>query len=109
MTKSSESEQARRVNATVSLLKQKASPSEVLGWLIAQHGLSRRQAYRYLQQAQNAPGPVVVPEAKKVFTVKLSISLIRQVRQQARGEGAAISQWVELALRRSLKLRQGHG
>jgi len=97
------------VNATVSLLKQKASASEALSWLIAHYGLSRRQAYRYLQQAQNARGPLAVPEAKKVFTVKLSISLIRQVRQQARREGGAISQWVESALRRSLKLRQGHG
>ena len=76
---------------------------------MAHYGLSRRQAYRYLQQAQNARGPLAVPEAKKVFTVKLSISLIRQVRQQARREGGAISQWVESALRRSLKLRQGHG
>jgi len=97
------------VNATVSLLKQKASASEALSWLIAHYGLSRRQAYRYLQQAQNARGPLAVPKAKKVFTVKLSISLIRQVRQQARREGGAISQWVESALRRSLKLRQGHG
>ena len=109
MTKSSESEQARRVNATVSLLKRKASRSEVLSWLIAHYGFSRRQAYRYLQQAQNVHGPLTVPEAKRVFTVKLSISLIRQVRQQARREGGAISQWVESALRRSLKLRQGHG
>lgn len=109
MTKSSESEHARRVNATVSLLKRKASPAEVLDRLIAHYGLSRRQAYRYLQQAQNAHGPLTVPEAKQVFTVKLSISLIRQVRQQARREGGAISQWVESALRRSLKLRQSHG
>lgn len=109
MTRSSESEQARRVNATVNLLKQKASPSEVLSWLTAKYGLSRRHAYRYLQQAQNAHGPLTVPEAKRVFTVKLPISLIRQVRQQARRESGAISQWVESALRRSLKLRQGHG
>lgn len=109
MTKSSESEQARRVNATVSLLKRKTSPAEVLRWLIAEYGLSRRQAYRYLQQAQTARGPLLVPEAKKVFTVKLPVSLIRRVRQQARRERGAISQWVAAALRRSLNLRQGHG
>jgi len=109
VTKSSESEQARRVNATVSLLKQEASASEALSWLIAHYGLSRRQAYRYLQQAQNARGPLAVPEAKKVFTVKLSISLIRQVRQRARRESGAISQWVEAALRGSLNRRRGHG
>ena len=108
MTKSSESEQARRVNATLSLLQRKTSP-EVLNWLILKYGLSRRQAYRYLQQAQSAGGPVLVPEAKEVFTVKLPGSLIRQVRQQARREGGAISQWVAQALRRSLNLRQGHG
>jgi hypothetical protein len=108
VSKSSESEQARRVNATVSLLKRKTSP-EVLSWLIAKYGLSRRQAYRYLQRAQSAGGPLLVPEAKKVFTVKLPVSLIRQVRQQARREGGAISQWVAQALRRSLNLRQSHG
>lgn len=108
MTKSSESEQARRVNVTVSLLKRKTSP-EVLKWLIAKYGLSRRHAYRYVHQAQSAGGPLLVPEAKKVFTVKLPVSLIRQVRQQARRERGAISQWVAEALRRSLNLRQGHG
>jgi len=109
VAKSSESEQTRRVNATVSLLKQKASPAEAVSWLIAQYGISRRQAYRYLQQAQSARGPLPIPEAKRVFTVKLSISLIRQVRQQARRKGGTISRWVEAALRRSLNPRQGHG
>jgi hypothetical protein len=109
VTKSSESEQARRVNATVSLLRQKTSPPEVLSRLIARYGISRRQAYRYLQQAQTTPGPLPVPEAKGVFTVKLPVSLIQQVRQRSRRERGAISQWVEAALRRSLKLRQGHG
>jgi predicted HicB family RNase H-like nuclease len=50
-----------------------------------------------------------VPEAKEVFTVKLPVSLIRQVRQQARRGGGTISQWVEEALQQSLKLPQGHG
>lgn len=109
MTKSSESEHARRVNATVSLLRQQASPPEVLNWLIGQYGLSRRQAYRYLFQAQQAREPLPVPEAKKVFTVKLPISLIRQVRQRARRGGGSISQWVEEALQQTLKRPQGHG
>jgi hypothetical protein len=52
---------------------------------------------------------VPVPEVKRVFTVKLSVSLIRKVRQRSRHEGDTISQWVEAALRRSLSRRQGHG
>jgi hypothetical protein len=109
VTKSSESEHARRVNATVSLLQQKASPPEVLNWLIGQYGLWRRQAYRYLCQTQQAREPLPVPEAKEVFTVKLPVSLIRQVRQRARRGGGTISQWVGEALQQSLKLPQAHG
>jgi hypothetical protein len=109
VTKSSESEQVRRVNATVSLLKRKTSPQGVLSWLITHYGISRRQAYRYLQEAQTTPGPVPVPEAKGVFTVKLPVSLIRQVRQQARRERGGISQLVAAALRRALNRRPDHG
>ena len=109
MTRSSESEQARRVNATVSLLRRRVSAPEALKWLIARYGISRRQAYRYLQQAQAARGPLILPEAKKVFTVKLSVLLIRKVRQRVRREGGTISQWVEGALRHCLNPPQGHG
>jgi predicted transcriptional regulator len=80
-----------------------------LNWLIARYGISRRQAYRYVQQAQVTHRPLILPEARKVFTVKISISLIRKVRQRARREGGTISQWVEVALRHCLSRRQGHG
>jgi hypothetical protein len=80
-----------------------------LKWLIARHGISRRQAYRYFRQAKIARGLLPVPEVKQVFTVKLSVSLIRKVRQRSRREGDTISHWVEAALRRSLSRRQGHG
>ena len=81
----------------------------VLSWLSTHYGISRRQAYRYLQEAQTTPGPLPVPEAKGVFTVKLPVSLIRQVRQQARRERGGISQMVAAALRRALNRRQDHG
>jgi hypothetical protein len=81
----------------------------VVKWLVAHYGISPRQAYRYVRHAQLVGRRVPVPEAKAVFTVKLPLSLIRRVRQQARQERGAISDWVEAALRRSLNLRQGHG
>lgn len=109
MTKSSEAEQARRVNLTLSLLQQRASTSEVLEGLVARYGLSRRQAYRYLQEAQQATSPLPVPEAKAVFTVKLPRSLILKVRQQAQQQRGSISLWVERALRRELGHTKGHG
>jgi hypothetical protein len=97
------------VNATVSLLRRKVSAPEARNWLVARYGISRRQAYRYFQQAQAARRPLLLPEAKQVFTVKMSVSLIRKVRQRARREGGTISRWVEAALRHSLNPRQGHG
>jgi predicted HicB family RNase H-like nuclease len=97
------------VNATVSWLKSKTSQQKVLSQLVADYGISRRQAYRYLQQAQTSRRPMPVPETKIVFTVKLSHSLVRQVRRQARRERSTISHWVEEVLRRSLNPRPSHG
>jgi len=54
VAKSSEAEKARRVNATINLLKQRTSASRILSEIVARYGLSRRQAYRYLQQAQKS-------------------------------------------------------
>lgn len=109
MAKSSEAQQARRVNATIQLLEQRTSAAQVLAQLVARHGLSRRQAYRYLQQARQATSPLAVPEKKGVFTVKLPGSLIARVRRQARRERGSISAWVEQALRVALEQPQSHG
>jgi hypothetical protein len=109
VTKSSEAEQARRVNVTISLLKKKTSPSKVLTRLIGRYGLSRRQAYRYLQQAQKITPPLPVPETKAVFTVKLARGLIVEVRRQARRQNCSISDWVDQSLRLSLNQLKGHG
>lgn len=109
MTKSSEAEQARRVNLTLSLLRQQTCSAEVLKTLIVRYGLSRRQAYRYLQQAQQTASPLPIPEPKAVFTVKLPRSLITQVRRQARQQRCAISQWVERVLQSELGRTPGHG
>ena len=109
MTRSSEAEQARRVNATLSLVQRRTSTTEVLEGLVARYGLSRRQAYRYLQQAQRAVSPVPVPEPKAVFTVKLPHSLIVEVRRRARQERCPIGRWVERALRLELNHATGHG
>jgi transposase-like protein len=97
------------MNATLSLVQQTTSSSEVLARLMRRFGLSRRQAYRYLRQAQLSDSPVPVPEPKAVFTVKLPCQLMVQVRQIARREGSSISLWVERVLRQALKPPKGHG
>jgi len=109
VAKSSAAEQARRVNATIQLIRQETSASRILIELVSRYHVSRRQAYRYFQQAQQANSLLAVPEQKKVFTVKLPQSLIGQVRRQARQQRASISDWVEQALRVGLKQTQSHG
>lgn len=109
MAKSSAAEQARRVNATIQLIRQESSASRILAELVARYQLSRRQAYRYMQQAQRADSLLAVPERKSVFTVKLPHTLIGQVRRKARQQHASISDWVEQALRMGLEQSESHG
>jgi predicted HicB family RNase H-like nuclease len=97
------------VNATIQLLDQKASGSGVVAKLVARYGLSRRQAYRYLRQAQHVTSPLAIPQEKGVFTVKLPRPLIAQVRRHARQQRASISAWVEQALREGLEQSTSHG
>jgi len=103
VTRSSKAQQAQRVNTTIQLLRTEASPARLLTKLMARYGLSRRQAYRYLDLARHASGPVPVPEEQMVFSVKLSRRLIAQVRQRARRQDCALNQWVDQALRQSLE------
>ena len=109
MAKSSEAEQAQRVNATIQLIDKKGSGSEVLREIMSRYGLSRRQAYRYLHLAQQAGAPLAIPDDKSVFTVKLPRPLIVHVRRQARQERTSISAWVEQALRVRLGQSKTHG
>ena len=109
MAKSSEAEQARRVNATIQLIEQTTSAPKVVAQIVSRYGLSRRQAYRYVRLAQQARTPLAIPQQKSVFTVKLPHSLIAQVRRQARQQRTSISAWVEQASRLGLGQSTSHG
>ena len=91
------------------LLKKKISPQEVVSSLEVKFGLSARQAYRYLQQAQRTTTPLALPEPKAVFTVKLPTSLIQRVRQIARRRRQPISDLVAQALEDWLTKSKAHG
>ncbi len=70
--------------------------------------VSRRQAYRYLEQAQRIKRRVSVPERKVVFTVKLPESLVSFLRRVAGSTGESLSALVAQALKTFLK-RRGYG
>jgi hypothetical protein len=97
------------VNQALKFLQQELPPAEVVRRLVGTHGVSKRQAHRYIQLAQKATAPMPIPEKKAVFTVKLPRSLIGQVRRSARQSGMTISDWVASALQRSLPADSAHG
>ena len=70
--------------------------------------MSRRQAYRYIEEAQMIGRPVVVAEPAAV-TFKLPPSLVDAVRERAAAEGMTISDMVSRALRAFLGEAGGNG
>jgi hypothetical protein len=98
---------ARRINAAAELLDAGAEVAQASRELARRHRISERQARRYVEQARDH-GRVEVPSAKIVFTVKLSVDLVRRVRQYARRSGQTIGAVVALALKELLE-RLGAG
>ncbi len=94
---------------TVRWLQQERSPEAILSALIQRCGLSRRQAYRYLLQAQSRLELQPVPEPKAVFTVNLPRRLIGAVRVRCRRQRRPISQVVADVLERWLEQSSAHG
>jgi len=98
-------EYAVRVNRAVELLGDR-SRADVVRALRAEHGLSERQARRYVNAAREMPDGVAVPERTAVFTVRLAPSLIAGLRRHADSRGQTLSATVAEAVR--LYLGQVH-
>ena len=97
------------MNQAIQFLNREMTPAEIVMRLAAQLGVSLRQAARYVRAAQQCSSPLVIPDEKAVFTVKLPKKLIRQVRQSARAQDRTISDWVADALAERLRGAQRHG
>src|SRR5947209_7214554 len=89
-------QRAERVNAAAELLASGVVPGEAARVVGQRFSVSLRQARRYVEAA--AAGPVAVPEASVVFTVKLPASLAARVREHAHEGGVTISAVVARAL-----------
>lgn len=97
------------MNQALKCLQQDLPSAETVRRLARVHGLSARQAYRYVELARQAAEPLLIPEDKAVFTVKLPRRLIGRVRRRARQSGLAISGWVAAALQQALSADSSHG
>jgi hypothetical protein len=108
MSKLTNQELAERINVTLDVLKESARIEDVVASLMRRYRISRRQTYRYIQEARKTNRKLPIPEAKQVFTVKLPISLVARLRQMAGCTGESLSSLMTRALEAFLK-RARHG
>jgi predicted DNA-binding transcriptional regulator YafY len=109
MGRASDAQKAERLNRARDLLRQFDQLPEAVEQLAQDCAISTRQAYRYLQEAQQLKKPVAISEAKTAFTVKLSQNLIQRVRVYASASGLSISEVVSRALLALLSGGRGRG
>ena len=109
MARASETQKAERLNRARDLLLHVDQLSDAVEQLAQDCSISPRQAYRYLEHAQQLKGPVPPSEAKLAFTVKLPHSLIQRVRAYATTKRLSISEVVSRALLALLPRGRGRG
>jgi hypothetical protein len=77
--------------------------------LCRQFGLSRRQAYRYVQEAQAIGHTVPIIAPSVPITLKMPANVAREVRAYSRVSGLTISEIVTRAIMTFLAAIRGHG
>jgi predicted DNA-binding transcriptional regulator YafY len=109
MARASDAQKAERLNLARTLLREHARLPEAAERLAQGWAISKRQAYRYLRQAQQLKQPVPVGDAKVSFTVKLSRRLVERLRTYAASTGLTLSEIVSRALLAVLHRGGGRG
>ena len=101
-------QKAERLNLARDLLRRK-QPPEAVSELAQAFSISHRQAYRYLEHAQQLKAPVPVGDPKIAFTVKLSRNLVERLRAYASSTGLTLSDIVSRAVLKLLNRGPGRG
>lgn len=109
MARASKAERAVRLNAALAALRQYGATAAAAKTLATDCGMSLRQAYRYVQEAEGLDTELPVPDRTMAFTVKLPAQLITALRGHARRTGRTLSDLVAEALRRLLFGDRGRG
>ena len=109
MARASDVQKAERLNLARTLLREHARLPEAAERLARGWSISKRQAYRYLEQAQQLKHPLPVGDVKVSFTVKLSRRLVETLRTYAASTGLTLSEIVSRALRAILHRGGGRG
>ena len=109
MTRSSNTDKTHRLNAEFNLLAQGYTLAEAAGALTQQFGLSRRQAYRYLQEAQQIDTPALVTSPSIPITIKIPADVVKRLRSHAQTSGMSIGEIVAQAIVSFLDKLHRHG
>ena len=109
MTRSTDAQKAERLNAAHRLLAEGAELTDAAEALSRDFGLSRRQAYRYLEEATAIGHPVPIAEASVPITLKIPGSVVRDLRSYSATSGLTLGEIVARAILRFLKATRRHG
>jgi hypothetical protein len=109
MARSTKANKARQLNAAYRLLERNTELPRAAQSLSREFGLSRRQAYRYLEEAGQLDHPVEVVEATVPITLKLPPSTVQRLRSYARRSGLTLGEIVTRALAGFLSALRRHG
>jgi predicted DNA-binding transcriptional regulator YafY len=109
MARSSNPEKAQRLNAAFDLLARGYTLADAAAALTQEFGLSRRQAYRYLQEAQGIDGPVSVSSPTVPITVKVPEAVVVKLRAYAQANGLTLGEIVARAVLSFLEKVRWHG
>ena len=85
-------QKTERINLARTILQQYQHWPEAAQQLARDCSISERQAYRYLELAQQLKHPVPVGDVKVSFTVKLSRTLVKRLRAYAASTGLTLSE-----------------
>jgi hypothetical protein len=108
MIRSTRVQKAERLRAARRLLADEIGMAEAAVALSRTFGLSRRQAYRYLELAR-AGAPPLAAENSVTITLKMPESLARGLRAQATARGVTTSEVVRQAVAAFLVAKRRHG
>ena len=98
MPRADETHRVERINLAFGWLQHGLPPAEVSQRLTGVAGISHRQAFRYVELAQQLKEPLAAVDAKVVFTVKLPQTLVDRLHQYAESTGQTLSQIVSKSL-----------
>jgi hypothetical protein len=108
MARSTQAQRAERMRAAQELLARGISIAGAAVVLSRDFGLSRRQAYRYLAEAQAAVSSSVAAGSVTI-TLKIPSPVVQELRAYSASSGLTLSETVRRAVSAFLSAARGHG